>query len=107
MPPWAQWWPGEDLAPLFPDAAAQRAVLAEARPLPLDFFEEQLPPASAGWPPRRAGYLLFSAGYQEAAAAAARHGWPVAELPGEHLHMLIRPAEVAAAIMQLASRDRP
>jgi hypothetical protein len=34
---------------------------------------------------------------------AARLGWPVRDLPGGHLHMLARPAEVAAAITALAA----
>ncbi len=102
VPPWPQWFPGEDLDPLFPDAAARSAVLAQARALPLGCYTERIPPAAAGWPPRRAAYLLFSPGYQQTAAEAAARGWPVAELAGEHLHMLVRPAEVAAAIMRLA-----
>jgi hypothetical protein len=102
VPPWHQWWPDEDLSPLFPDDAARDAVTSEARPLPLAFFEETLPPAPGGWPTRRAGYLLFSAGYRDQARAAERLGWPVTELPGEHLHMLVSPAAVAAAIADLA-----
>ena len=104
VPPWPQWFPGEDLAPLFPDAAARSAVLAQARALPLGCYTERIPAAAAGWPPCRAAYLLFSAGYQQTAAAAAARGWPVAELAGEHLHMLVRPAEVAMAIIRLAEQ---
>ncbi len=102
VPPWDQWWPDEDLSPLFPDESTRTAVLAEAGPLPLAFCEEELPPAPGGWPPGRAGYLMFSAAYQDQAAAARRYGWPVSTLPGEHLHMLVRPADVAAAITRLA-----
>jgi len=36
----------------------------------------------------------------------SRAGWPVRELPGEHLHMLVSPAEVAAAITSLAAEAR-
>jgi hypothetical protein len=102
VPPWPQWWPDEDLAPLFPDEATRRAVTAEAQPLPLSFYEETLPPLPDDWPPRRAGYLVFSEPYREQADEAARLGWPVRELPGGHLHMLVRPAEVAVAITALA-----
>jgi hypothetical protein len=102
VPPWPRWWPDEDLAPLFPDEATRRAVTAEAQPLPLDFYEERLPPLPAGWPSRRAGYLVFSEPYREQADEAARLGWQVRELPGGHLHMLARPAEVANAITALA-----
>jgi hypothetical protein len=104
VPPWPQWWPGEDLSGLFPGEAARAAVLAEARPLPLAFFVEVLPPLPPGRPPGAAAYLLFSAGYRQEAAEARRRGWPVTELPGEHLHMLASPAGVAAAITALAVR---
>jgi hypothetical protein len=102
VPPWHQWWPGEDLSPLFGDEATRRAVTSEAAPLPLAFYEEILPPVPGSWPPGRAGYLLFSAAYRQQAKEAGRQGWPVSKLPGEHLHMLVRPAEVAAAIVALA-----
>lgn len=102
VPPWPRWWPEEDLAPLFPDEATRATVTAEAQPLPLGFYEETLPSLPAGWPPRRVGYLVFSEPYRAQADEAARLGWPVRELPGGHLHVLVRPAEVAAAITSLA-----
>jgi hypothetical protein len=107
VPPWPLWFPDTDLGALFPDEPTRQAVLAEAGPLPLAFFEEQLPPVPGHWPPRHAGYLLFSEGYRQEARKAAGLGWPVAELPGEHLHMLVSPAEVAAAIIALAGPPRP
>ena len=59
--------------------------------------------ADAGLPaadgPTRARYLLFSEGYGPEAAAARQRGWPVIELPGSHLHMLVDPAAVAAALV--------
>lgn len=78
-------------------------MTGEARPLPLAFYAETPPPLPEGWPPSRAGYLVFSEPYQEQAAEAARLGWPVRELPGGHLHMVDSPAEVAAAIIALAT----
>jgi hypothetical protein len=59
-----------------------------------------------GWPPCRAAYLDFSEPYHREASVATRAGWPVRELPGEHLHMLISPSEVAAAITSLAAEAR-
>lgn len=103
VPPWPRWWPAEDLAPLFPDPQTERVVTAEARPLPLAFFEEELPPLPASWDACRAAFLCFSEGYQELAAEAASRGWRVRGLPGEHLHMLVRPSEVAAALSELAA----
>jgi hypothetical protein len=106
VPPWPLWWPGEDLSPLFPDEAARRAVSAEAAPLPLGFFAEVLPALPGGWPPCRAAYLVFSEPYRREAGQAARAGWPVRDLPGGHLHMLVNPGEVAAAITGLAEEAR-
>jgi hypothetical protein len=103
VPPWHRWWPEEGLAPLFPDEATREDLIAEAQPLPLAFYEETLPPLPEGWPARRAGYLVFSEPYREAAAEAARLGWLVRELPGGHLHMVVSPGEVAAAITALAA----
>ena len=104
--PWPQWWPGEDLAPLFPDEATHQAVTSEAAALPLRFFEETLPAVPDGWPPCRAAYLVFSPPYRREADEAARAGWPVRELPGGHLHMLVNPGAVAAAITSLAAEAR-
>jgi hypothetical protein len=106
VPPWPRWWPDEDLSALFPDDVTRQAVTGEAAPLPLEFFEETLPTLPGGWPPCRAAYLVFSEPYRREAAAAAGAGWPVRELPGGHLHMLISPAEAAAAITGLAAEAR-
>jgi len=80
----------------------RRSVLAaEARALPLAVYEERFP-VSPGWPPAPAAFLRFGEGYRKVAAAMARRGWPVAELQGEHVHMVVDPAAVAAALMGLA-----
>jgi hypothetical protein len=107
VPPWPDWWPGADPADLFPTPAAHAAVLADARPLSLDFFEETLPPVPPASRLGAAGYLLFSDGYRPEAERARGQGWPVAELAGSHLHPLVRPAEVAAEIIGLARRLDP
>jgi hypothetical protein len=103
VPSWPTWWSAEDLAPLYPDDATRDAVNAEAAPLPLAFFEEILPPIPASWLAQHPAYLQFSEGYAETARQASSLGWPVRELPGEHLHMLVDPAGVAAAITGLAA----
>ncbi|HEY2441872.1 MAG TPA: alpha/beta hydrolase [Streptosporangiaceae bacterium] len=101
--PWPQWWPADVMSGLFPGERAQRQVAGEARSLPLAFFGEQLPPLPEGWPSCRCAYLRFSEGYLDPAREARARGWPVRELPGEHLHMLIEPAAVATAIVDLAA----
>lgn len=96
VPPWPLWFPEADPAELYPGETARAAVLSDARPVPLSFFEEQLPAAPA---PAQARYLLFSDGYRPDAEEAKKRGWPVAELPGSHLHMLVDPGAVAAALV--------
>jgi hypothetical protein len=86
------------------DEATRRQVAGEAPPLPLAFFEETLPPVPERWRSCPAAYLVFSEAYQQQARSAAARGWPVRELPGEHLHMLLRPAEVAAALTSLSAQ---
>ncbi len=103
VPPWPDWWPDEDLSALFPDAPSERTVLGEAPALPFACYAEELPPVPDSWAACRCAYLQFSPGYQEQAAAARGQGWPVRELSGEHLHMLIDPAAVAAALIDLAA----
>jgi hypothetical protein len=79
------------------------SVAREAHAMPLAFFEEVLPQVPGSWRSCHPAYLRFSEGYQEPAREAASRGWPVRELPGEHLHMLVRPADVATAIIGLAA----
>lgn len=102
VPPWPQWWPPEDVAAAVPGHAAGQAAMAEAAPLPLAFFAESLPPVPPSWRDCHPGYLRFSDAYHAPAAEAARRGWPVRGLAGEHLHMLADPAGVAGALLALA-----
>jgi hypothetical protein len=106
VPPWPQWWPAAELDPLFPDRASREQVSGEAAALPLAFFEETLPPLPEDWRSCRCAFLRFSEGYLEPAREAATRGWPVRDLPGEHLHMLVAPAAVADAITGL-TRSNP
>jgi hypothetical protein len=81
-------------------------VTSEAQPLPFAFFEELVPALPDGWPPCPAAYLAFSEPYRREAAEARQAGWPVRDLPGGHLHQLVDPGAVAAAIMDLARQAR-
>lgn len=47
-------------------------------------------------------YLRLSEGYESSAADAERRGWPVRRLVAGHFHMLVDPARVAEAIVDLA-----
>ncbi len=69
--------------------------------MPLAYYD-QLPPAPDGWAVPSCGYIWFGAPYDEGADRAAAYGWPTAHLPGGHLHMLIDPDAVAAAVLKMA-----
>jgi hypothetical protein len=49
----------------------------------------------------RCAYLAFGDTYAAETARARQAGWPVTVLDGGHLHMLVDPDEVAAAIVGL------
>lgn len=100
LPPWTQWWDEADVAALFPDAAARESVEREQRRLPLSYFDRSLAVPS-GWDARPGAYLAFGDTYASDRQAAAARGWPVTTLPGEHLHSLVDPDRVAAAIDSL------
>ena len=97
LPPWTQWWDDADLAGLFPDADTRSAVEAEQQRLPLGYFQQSLP-VPAGWDERPAAYLAFGDTYAAELQDASNRGWPITVLPGEHLHQLINPGQVAEAI---------
>jgi alpha-beta hydrolase superfamily lysophospholipase len=97
LPRWTDWWSDEDANALYPDSATRNSVAAEEPRLPLALYEESVP-VPVRWSERPCAYLLFSEGYESEAGRAAEHGWPVTTVPGEHLHMLVDPDGVAAAI---------
>ena len=103
LPPWTQWWDPDSVSELFPDADTRLAVEREQHRLPLSYFAETVavPP---GWPSRQGAYLAFGDTYAAERASAVALGWPVTTLPGEHLHMLVDPVEVATAITDLIAR---
>lgn len=102
LPPWTQWW-DDGVDDLFPDPATRAAVEAEQPRLPLSYFTSRVP-VPAGWADRPCAYLAFGDTYADEIAFAHAHGWPVTGIPGRHLHQLAAPAEVAAAITDLAER---
>ena len=105
LPPWTEWWPEADTAGLFPDPDTRRAVEREQPRLPLAYFDAEVP-TPPGWEQLPAAYLAFGDAYAEERAEAVRRGWPVATLPGDHLHMLVDPAGVADALTGLLDARR-
>jgi len=99
LPPWTGWW-DEDLSALFSSAAVREEVERGQPRLRLSYFAEQLTVPS-GWDTRPGAYLAFGEAYAPELADAKGRGWPTRTLAGEHLHMLIDPARVAAEITSL------
>jgi hypothetical protein len=106
LPPWSRWWPDEDFAEVLPDDA-QRADLREhERRMPLSYFRSRLG-APTGWADQPQAYLAFGETYAEETAFACGHGWPTTVLDGAlHLHHLVDPDAVAAAVLDLTARLR-
>ena len=100
LPVWTAWWGDEDLSALFPDDKVRAGVAAEQRRLPLSYFSQSVP-VPPGWPARPGAYLAFGEGYAAERATARELGWPTRTLAGEHLHMLVNPAQVATEIAHL------
>lgn len=109
LPPWTGWWPEHAIARLFPDARTRAVVETEQRRLPLGYFADAVPApaaeaAATAHPAVPGAYLAFGDTYAEERATAVQRGWPVETLAGEHLHQLVDPAGVAAAVIRLADR---
>ena len=104
LPPWARWWPTADAAELFPDEPTRARVEAEQPRLPAGYLAAQVPTPS-GWEKLPAAYLGFGDTYADEQAEARRRGWPVETLPGRHLHQLVDPEAVAAAVARLTDDD--
>lgn len=95
-------WSDADLADVIPDDDLRRRFVAELRPLPLAVYEEPIP-VFAGWPDAPCGYLRFGSNptYAAPAEQARSAGWAYAELDGAHFHMLVDPAAVTSALLEL------
>ncbi|UQU68177.1 alpha/beta hydrolase [Couchioplanes caeruleus] len=103
LPPWTHWFDEADVAPMFADAATRELIEDEQPRLPLAYYEQRLP-TPAGWDRRPCAYVQFSEPYAADAADAAARGWPVEVVPGAHLHQVVDPDAVAAAIGRLGAR---
>jgi hypothetical protein len=100
LPPWTEWFDEPDVAALFPDAATRSHIEAAQAQLPLDFLRGELR-IEAGWDRTPSSYLAFGGTYADDVARARALSWPVIELDGRHLHMVVDPAGVADAILTL------
>jgi hypothetical protein len=101
LPPWTKWWPDDAVDSLFPDVGTRELIEAEQPRLPLEYFRQSID-APPGWDDRPTVYLAFGETYAAERLDAEGRGWPTQVLAGDHLHMLVNPAQVAAALLNLA-----
>jgi hypothetical protein len=101
LPPWPRWW-GSLVEGLVVDPAARNKVFNEARPVPRRWFDHACPvpdvPASVG-----RAFLCFGDGYLESGDRAHNEGWLTYRLAGDHLHQVVAPGPVAAALLAMVS----
>ncbi|RKS09640.1 hypothetical protein DFP74_5382 [Nocardiopsis sp. Huas11] len=102
LPRWTDWWDEEQLAPMFPDASVRRTVVEDQPTLPLSYFEQEIP-VPDGWEDHPCSFLRFSPAYDGLADQARERGWPVAHLPGTHLHQIVDPEGTARHLVDLAA----
>lgn len=99
LPPWYRWW-GSLVIDMLPDEAARKRIFSQAHCVPRALFDEPIPapdlPRSIGQ-----GYLTMGEMYRPSHDRAVAEGWYVAEVGGEHLHMVVAPEVVAAALVGL------
>lgn len=102
LPRWSQWWGEEMIQSMVPDADRRAVLEADMPGLPMRYYDQavDVPPA---WSQVPAAYLLLSESYRNAADEARSLGWPVSELPGGHLHLVVDPSAVAEALLELTT----
>ena len=54
------------------------------------------------WSRGPTAYLLLSDAYRDEAVDARSRGWPVREIAGSHLHMVVDPEAVAVTLEEMA-----
>ena len=103
LPPWSQWWGEEALQAMVPDRDRRGIIEADIPRLPMRYYDH-IVEVRPNWTRVPSAYLLLSDGYRNAADDAKSRGWPVMELPGGHLHMVVDPSEMAVALLELTAR---
>lgn len=86
---------------LFPDNETRHRIEREQPRLPLSYFQDQLV-IPDGWDEGLpTAYLAFGDTYSRERDSAQQRNWPVTTLPGEHLHLVNDPTQVAETLIDL------
>ncbi len=101
LPPWPRWW-GSLVEGLVVDPEARNLLLTEAPPIPRTWFDQGCPvpelPDHIG-----RGFLSFGPGYAQSCDQAFDAGWLTMRLTGDHLHQMVAPEKVAAALLAMVA----
>ena len=95
LPPWPSWWPDGVIESLCPDVALRERFVEECPAVPRSMFSTPVPAPPVDLP---SAFLAFGEVYADQLAIAEQRGWPVAELPLNHLAPMVAPGDVAAAL---------
>ena len=101
LPRWSEWWGEGAMERLVPDEAERAELEADIEPLPLAYFDEDVP-VPAGWDACRMEYVLLSPACEADADVAAGRGWPVERIDGQHLDIATQPARIAHLLATMA-----
>jgi len=102
LPPWTRWWDDADIGAVVPDPVVLARIRADEARMPLAYFRSRLG-GPGGWVTSPQAYLALGDTYAEETALARRLGWPTFVFEGAlHLHHLVDPDAVAAAVLDLA-----
>lgn len=99
---WPFWWSAADRDGVFPSGRLRAEVERRAPRLPASLLS-----ATVAVPPFvgiRSAYVSFGDTYQADRQRAAAAGWPTLGMDGGHLHLMVDPVGVAAAVLSLAGR---
>ena len=100
LPPWNEWFGEAAMREVLPDDSLRYEFISQLLPIPLALFEETIP-GVVGWSGKSAGYIYFGDVYETEVQLVQEMGWPTVRLEGQHLHMLVEPAAVTEAILNL------
>ena len=103
LPKWSTWFGPGAIEKLIPNEERCAAVCNELPQLPLAYFDDRVP-VPQGWAAARCGYIQLSEPYAAEAAGARRRGWPIYELPGNHLDIVTRPVAITDAITSIVDQ---